>query len=107
MLLCCVANNRITSLEKILSALQSQCRSEESRQDARSEGLCVTRELNVLALFKGEERYIFVYDEESREALINDIRHKAADPTITLNWFDASILTERIRSCENSPQEEF
>lgn len=67
----------------------------------------MTRELNVLALFKGEERYIFVYDEESRESLIEDIRHKAADPTIPINWFDAAVLTERIRKREESPQEEY
>ena len=67
----------------------------------------MTRELNVLALFKGESRYIFVYDEESSETLIDDIRSKAADPTIPINWFDASILTERIRNREESPQEEF
>ncbi len=67
----------------------------------------MTRELNVLALFKGEERYIFVYDEESCDALIDDIRHKAADPTIPINWFDAAVLTERIRNREENPQEEF
>ena len=67
----------------------------------------MTRELNVLALFKGEERYIFVYDEESSEALIDDIRNKAADPTITINWFDAAVLTERIRNRAESPQEEY
>ena len=67
----------------------------------------MTQELNVLALFKGEERYIFVYDEESSEAVIEDIRHKAADPTVPINWFDASVLTERIRNHEETPQEEF
>ncbi len=67
----------------------------------------MTRELNVLALFKGEERYIFVYDEESSEALIDDIRNKAADPTIPINWFDAAVLTERIRNRAESPQEEY
>ncbi len=67
----------------------------------------MTRELNVLALFKGESRYIFVYDEESAEALIDEIRNKAADPTIPINWFDAAVLTERIRQREVSPQEEF
>jgi hypothetical protein len=57
----------------------------------------VTRELNVLALFKGEERFIFVYDDESRDALLNELRHKAADPAVALNWFDAAVLTERVR----------
>jgi hypothetical protein len=67
----------------------------------------VTRELNVLALFKGQSRYIFVYDDESREALVDEIRNKAADPTVPINWFDAAVLTERIRNPEDSPQEEF
>lgn len=57
----------------------------------------MTRELNVLALFKGAERFIFVYDDESRSALVDELRHQAADPTVALNWFDASLLTERLR----------
>lgn len=57
----------------------------------------MSRELNVLALFKGEERFIFVYDDDSRSALIDELRHKAADPAVALNWFDAAVLTERVR----------
>lgn len=57
----------------------------------------MSRELNVLALFKGEERFIFVYDDESRAALIDELRHKAADPAVALSWFDAAVLTERVR----------
>jgi hypothetical protein len=61
-------------------------------------GCRVTQELNVLALIKGDERFIFVYDDESRDALIDDIRNKAADPAVALNWFDAAVLTERVRN---------
>jgi hypothetical protein len=60
----------------------------------------VTRELNVLALFKGDERFIFVYDDESREALVDEVRHQAADPRLSLSWFDAAVLTERVRNQE-------
>lgn len=60
----------------------------------------MTRELNVLALFKGAERFIFVYDDDSRDALIDEIRHKAADPALALSWFDAAVLTERVRNQE-------
>lgn len=67
----------------------------------------MTRELNVLVLIKGDERYVFVYDDESRDALINDIRDKAADPAVRINWFDAAVLTERVRNHAESPQEEF
>lgn len=61
-------------------------------------GSVVTQELNVLALIKGEERFIFVYDDESKDALIDDIRNKAADPAVAINWFDAAVLTERVRN---------
>lgn len=67
----------------------------------------MTQELNILALIKGDERYIFVYDDESRDALINDIRDKAASPSNRINWFDAAVLTERIRNNEATPQEEY
>lgn len=67
----------------------------------------MTGERNVLALIKGSRRFIFVYDDESRDTLINDLRNKAADPTIPINWFDAAVLTERVRNHPVSPQEEF
>jgi hypothetical protein len=55
------------------------------------------REFNVLALIKGTERYIFVYDDASREPLIDAFRDQAADPRLSFTWFDASILTEKAR----------
>lgn len=67
----------------------------------------MTRELNVLALFKGHERYIFVYDDDSRDTLIDDIRDKAANPAVPINWFDAAVLTERVRNHVETPQEEY
>lgn len=54
-------------------------------------------DLNVLALIKGEERFIFVYDDESRGRLLDSVRDKAADPTVSLNWFDAAVLTQRAK----------
>ena len=55
------------------------------------------RELNVLALIKGDERYVFVYDDDSRQSLIDTFRDQAADPGLSLNWFDAGVLCDRAR----------
>jgi hypothetical protein len=55
----------------------------------------VPHEFNVLALIKGEERYIYVYDDDSRPDLIDAFRDQAADPGLNLNWFDAAVLTEK------------
>ena len=38
------------------------------------------REFNVLALIKDEERYVYVYDDDSRDALIEAFQDQAADP---------------------------
>lgn len=54
-------------------------------------------DLNVLALVKGAERFVFVYDDDGREDAIAAIRDQAADPTVSLNWFDAALLVERAR----------
>jgi hypothetical protein len=57
----------------------------------------VHRELNILALIKGNERYVFVYDDESRDALVEVLRNQAAEPRLTFSWFDAGVLTQKVR----------
>jgi hypothetical protein len=57
----------------------------------------VPRELNILALIKGAERYVFVFDDDSRASLIDAFRDQAADPGLSLSWFDASTLTQKVR----------
>ena len=54
-------------------------------------------EVNVLALVKGRERYVFVYDDGSSDRLLDAIRDQAAHPGLSLTWFDAAVLTERAR----------
>ena len=53
------------------------------------------REFNVLALIKGEERYVYVYDDVSRAPLLETFRVHAADPDLSLNWFDAAVLAQK------------
>jgi len=55
------------------------------------------QELNILALVKGQEHYIFVYDDDSRDGLIDAFRDQAADPRMSFNWYDAAVLTEKAR----------
>lgn len=53
------------------------------------------REFNVLALLKGEERYVYVYDDASRAPLLEMFRTQAEDPNLSFNWFDAAVLTQK------------
>ena len=55
----------------------------------------MTPELNILALIKGDERYVYVYDDSSRAALVEAVHEQAADPQLTLNWFDAVVLSQK------------
>jgi hypothetical protein len=57
----------------------------------------MAQEYNVLALVKGQEHYIFVYDDDSRLPLIDALRDNAADPHLSFNWFDAAVLTQKAR----------
>lgn len=57
----------------------------------------MANEFNVLALIKGQERFVFVYDDVSRNCLIDTIRDLAADPALSLTWFDALVLTKKAR----------
>jgi hypothetical protein len=55
----------------------------------------LSREYNVLALIKGDEKYVYIYDDDSRESLIETFHQHAADPELALNWFDAIVLTQK------------
>ena len=54
-------------------------------------------EVNVLALLKGHDRYIFVYDDDSRDEVIRSFRDQAADAALSLTWFDAVVLTKKAK----------
>ncbi len=52
---------------------------------------------NVLALIKGAERYVYVFDDDCWHQLIEAFRDQAADPRLSLTWFDAAVLMEKAR----------
>jgi hypothetical protein len=57
----------------------------------------VAQEFNVLALVKGDERYVYVYDDDSRRRLLETFRDQAQDPALSLNGFDAAVLAQKAR----------
>jgi hypothetical protein len=76
-----------------------------ARMDGNGRRWVLAHEFNVLALVKGQERYIFVYDDDSRPHLIDAFRDQAADPELSLNWFDAMVLTNKAREQQETPAE--
>jgi hypothetical protein len=48
-------------------------------------------------MLKGTERYVYVYDDDSRDHLVNVFRDHAADPHLSLSWLDVRILSRKAR----------
>jgi hypothetical protein len=57
----------------------------------------VTQDINVLALVKGEERYIFLFDDEHRSDALRTLGKFASNPELSFSWYDAAVLSQRIR----------
>jgi len=54
--------------------------------------------INVLALIKGDERYVFLYDDSSTDQILQTLGKYAADPELSFTWYDAAVLSQRIRT---------
>jgi hypothetical protein len=68
----------------------------------RDEHLTVRRgamgnEINVLALVKGEERYVFLYTDEARAETLRTLGRFASNPELSFTWFDAAVLSQKVR----------
>jgi hypothetical protein len=57
----------------------------------------VTRDINVLALVKGEERYIFLFDDGNRSEALRTLGRYASNPELSFTWYDAAVLSQKIR----------
>lgn len=53
--------------------------------------------VNVLALVKESERYVFLYDDESPAELLQTLGQYAADPQLSFTWYDAAVLSQKVR----------
>jgi hypothetical protein len=57
----------------------------------------MSRDINVLALVKGTERYVFLYDDASRAETLRTLGRYASNPELSFTWYDAAILSQKIR----------
>lgn len=54
-------------------------------------------DINVLALAKGTERYMFLYDDASRTETLRMLGRFASNPELSFTWHDAAMLSQKIR----------
>ncbi len=67
----------------------------------------MSQEINVLALVKGEERYVFLFDDNNRSEVLRTLGRYASNPELSFSWYDAAVLSQKIRQvtaeAESSP----
>jgi hypothetical protein len=63
------------------------------------------QEINVLALVKGNERFIFLFDDQNRDETLRQLARFAADPELDFTWYDAAMLSRKIRDAVPSDED--
>ena len=53
-------------------------------------------DFNIVMLIKGEERFVFVYDDDSRAACLATLGRFASNPDLNFSWFDAAFLSSKV-----------
>ena len=77
-----------------------------ARASAGGKAPMASRDINVVALVKGSERYVFLYDDESRAETLQTLNRYAADPKLSFSWYDASVLGQKIRQNKSHSRRE-
>ena len=57
----------------------------------------VSQDINVLALVKGDERYVFLYNEKHQGETLRTLGRFASNPELSFTWYDAAVLSQKIR----------
>ena len=53
------------------------------------------QDINVVALVKGSERYVFLYDDDSRAEALRMLGRYASNPDLSFTWYDAAVEMPR------------
>ncbi|TWT38318.1 hypothetical protein [Blastopirellula retiformator] len=64
----------------------------------------MTEEINVLALVKGAERYVFMFNDSRRAETLRTLGRYASNPELSFSWYDAAVLSQKIRA--SAPESE-
>ena len=57
----------------------------------------MSNNINVLALVKGEEKYIFLFNDENRKTTLRQLGRYASNPDLSFTWYDAAVMSQKVR----------
>ena len=65
----------------------------------------MSQDINVLALVKGSERYIFLFDDDNRAETLRTLGRYASNPELSFTWYDAAVLSQKLRQATRHSQD--
>ncbi len=65
----------------------------------------MSNDINILALAKGEERYIFLYNEDSRNEALRTLGRYASNTDLSFSWYDAAVMSQKVRNTKPDQEE--
>ena len=66
----------------------------------------MSQDINVLALVKGEERYVFLFDDAHKAEVLRVLGRYASNPELSFTWYDAAVLSQKIRQTSQEANRE-
>ena len=61
----------------------------------------MSQAVNVLALVRNGQRYIFLYDDNSVRQVLSQLTEFAGDPELDFTLYDAATLSQRVRDLQS------
>ena len=59
-------------------------------------------ETNGLLYEKHGHRFIYIYQDGDKAEVLRAIGRQAADPELSFSWYDAAVLSQKIRKTETT-----
>ncbi len=60
-------------------------------------------DINIVAIVKGDERYVFMFDDDTRAETLRTLGRFASNPELSFSWYDAAVLSQKIRTTAGHP----
>ena len=80
-----------------LVSRQNRREPQDRRERSPLEDIMATHDLNFLAILKGSERYVFLYEDGREQDLLRTFGRFASNPELSFTWYNAAVLSQKVR----------
>lgn len=63
----------------------------------RTELIGTAKDINIMALRKDNEHFIFLYSDDNRGEMLRQFGRFAGNPDLNFTWYDSAVLSQRLR----------